>query len=169
VTHETNTIIRRALDLVKPQFRLDLNHGQHGIKHWIRVWANAEYLSTIFHVDPTVPCWFAFLHDSQRFNEDKDEQHGYRASEFAHDNQKYIGLTRQQLGSLRVAMVRHSDGITVAGLETRICWDADRLDLGRVGIRPDPARLCTSIARQPHVISAAWTRSRADFDKEFAK
>ena len=32
--------------------------------------------------------------------------------------------------------------------------DADRLDLGRVGIPPDPARLCTPAAKEPRAF--AW-------------
>jgi len=39
------------------------------------------------------------------------------------------------------------------------CWDADRLDLGRVGKKPDPLRLCTAAARKPEIISAAYARS----------
>jgi uncharacterized protein len=39
------------------------------------------------------------------------------------------------------------------------CWDADRLDLGRVGIRPDPARLCNEAARHPKLLSEAYERS----------
>ena len=38
-------------------------------------------------------------------------------------------------------------------------WDADRLDLGRVGIRPAPKRLCTDAARAPEVVLAAYVRS----------
>jgi uncharacterized protein len=39
------------------------------------------------------------------------------------------------------------------------CWDADRLDLGRVGIRPVASRLCTPAARAPDVIAWAYARS----------
>lgn len=52
------------------------------------------------------------------------------------------------------ARVRHN-GLLLAeqtGANARVveilvitCRDADRLDLGRVGIRPDPERLCTSL------------------------
>jgi uncharacterized protein len=37
------------------------------------------------------------------------------------------------------------------------CWDADRLDLGRVGIAPAPERLCTAAARE----RIAWANERA--------
>jgi uncharacterized protein len=38
-------------------------------------------------------------------------------------------------------------------------WDADRLDLGRVGTTPDPARLCTAAARDPEMFRWAGQRS----------
>jgi uncharacterized protein len=41
------------------------------------------------------------------------------------------------------------------------CWDADRLDLGRVGIRPLAERLCTDAARQPAMLQWAYRRSLA--------
>jgi uncharacterized protein len=53
----------------------------------------------------------------------------------------------------------HSDGQLVADVTVMTCWDADRLDLGRVGIRPDPKRLCSDIARSEGVICAAYDRS----------
>jgi uncharacterized protein len=41
------------------------------------------------------------------------------------------------------------------------CWDADRLDLGRVGIEPHPDYLCTAEARHPETIAAAHGRALA--------
>jgi uncharacterized protein len=53
----------------------------------------------------------------------------------------------------------HSDGHTrwhdPGDATVLACWDADRLDLGRVGIRPVPHRLCTAPARQPDAIAQA--------------
>jgi hypothetical protein len=37
----------------------------------------------------------------------------------------------------------------------RACWDADRLDLGRVGVRPVARYLCSELARDPRTIEAA--------------
>ena len=42
-----------------------------------------------------------------------------------------------------------------------VCWDADRLDLARVGIVPNPKYLCAAYARRPDVIQAAINRSAA--------
>jgi len=38
-------------------------------------------------------------------------------------------------------------------------WDADRLDLGRVGIVPRPDKLCTAQARDPVLLERAYRRS----------
>lgn len=38
-------------------------------------------------------------------------------------------------------------------------WDADRLDLGRVGIRPNARYLCTEPAKDPAFITWAYERS----------
>ncbi len=43
----------------------------------------------------------------------------------------------------------------------RTCWDADRLDLGQVEIRPDRRYLCTEAARDPEVLAWAYCRSRS--------
>ena len=42
----------------------------------------------------------------------------------------------------------HSDGHTEAEPALRACWDADRLDLSRVGITPEPRYLCTEHGRR---------------------
>ena len=52
-----------------------------------------------------------------------------------------------------------TDGGTEADVTVQTCWDADRLDLGRVGIRPHPRYLCTPAARSAEVIEWAHARS----------
>jgi len=42
----------------------------------------------------------------------------------------------------------HTQGWLDAPGAVQVCWDADRLDLWRVGTRPDPSRLCTRAARR---------------------
>ena len=46
-----------------------------------------------------------------------------------------------------------------ADITVQTCWDADRLDLGRVGIIPRPDRLCTEEARDPVLLDIAYRRS----------
>ena len=61
---------------------------------------------------------------------------------------------------LTEALKYHSDGYTEADITVQVCWDADRLDLGRVGIKPAPHRLCTASAKSVDVLEAAYERSR---------
>ena len=64
-------------------------------------------------------------------------------------------LVPTALERLCEAMRLHSDGHTDGDAALQACWDADRLDLGRVGIRPQPARLCTPVAQRGNVIRTA--------------
>ena len=56
---------------------------------------------------------------------------------------------------LRSTLRYHSDGYTEADITVQVCWDASRLDLGRVGIKPVAHRLCTYSAQLPEVLEAA--------------
>jgi uncharacterized protein len=53
-----------------------------------------------------------------------------------------VNISEPQYKQLTQVLIWHnsdlakSDDVTV-----RACWDADRLDLGMVGIKPDPKRL----------------------------
>ena len=60
---------------------------------------------------------------------------------------KQLGLGAEEVLLLAYACRHHSDGRVDADVSVQACWDADRLDLVRVGIRPDPDRLCTPAAR----------------------
>ena len=53
---------------------------------------------------------------------------------------------------LTEALKYHSDGYTEADITVQVCFDADRLDLGRVGIKPAPHRLCTASAKSVDVL-----------------
>ena len=56
-------------------------------------------------------------------------------------------LEDEAFDALYTACVHHTDGLTEGDLSVQVCWDADRLDLLRVGIRPVGHRLCTDAAR----------------------
>ena len=53
----------------------------------------------------------------------------------------------------------HADGFTKHTVTVMTCWDSDRLDLGRVGIRPAPKYLCTDAAKQTEVIQKCYAAS----------
>lgn len=156
-------IIHKALILVRPQFRPDFDNGIHGVRHWSRVWFHGRRLAKAMDVNPCVLAWFAFLHDSQRHNDGHDPRHGHRAADFAvrlrRDGQ-VAELSATEFDHLCEAMRLHSDGHTVSDPAIIACWDADRLDLGRVGITPRADRLCTPHGRKPETIQTALALSR---------
>ena len=59
------------------------------------------------------------------------------------------------------ACAHHTDGLTEADITVQVCWDADRLDLGRVGMIPAPKKLCTAAAKTWDLIG--WADGRAAF------
>lgn len=138
------------LQRIKDQYQLNLN-SDHGISHWDRVNKIGLYLSKGTGADTTVVSLFAYLHDSKRINEDYDPEHGARAAFFARElyEEKSLDITVGQLDNLVTACKFHSqseikpDNITIA-----TCWDADRLDLCRLGAIPDPEYLFTSVAKR---------------------
>ncbi|QWD60754.1 hypothetical protein [Polynucleobacter sp. MWH-UH35A] len=124
--------------LIKSEFKIDW-HGIHGANHWARVLNHGKNIGQIRQADLLVVELFAFLHDSCRFDEGRDPQHGARAAEFAHGiHGDYYQLNTEQLDTLCYALRHHSGGEVSTNKTIQTCWDADRLDLGRVGIFPSP-------------------------------
>jgi len=155
-------IIRKALAIVRPQFRLNYAGGIHGLPHWSRVWYHGQQLARAADVNPSILAWFAYLHDSQRHDDGRDPLHGHRAADFATRQRRDGAITElspTEFEQLCEAMRLHSDGHTVSDPAIIACWDADRLDLYRVGIRPLPHRMCTPHARHPATIEAAMRMS----------
>jgi uncharacterized protein len=119
----------------------------HGVEHWQRVAVRGAALAAQTPgADPDVVAAFAALHDSQRQNEFADPRHGLRAAMVLIGID--LGLTREQRVKLVVALVGHDEGRTSDDPTIGVCWDADRLDLPRVGIIPDPDLLSTDAARE---------------------
>lgn len=149
-------------DLIKEirrRYRLNWN-GIHGISHFLRVRDIGLRLAGTTGANQNVVELFAFLHDSQRQNDHRDPDHGKRAADFARSLQgKLFELSSEDLDLLTFACEFHTDGL-VEGNETVLtCWDSDRLDLGRAGIRPQADKLCTVAAKEPNIIAWAYTRS----------
>ena len=132
----------------------------HGFDHWMRVLHNGRLLADAEGANLKVVELFSLLHDTQRLNEDEDPSHGQRAAQFAETlSGNWFELTEDEMDLLTEALTYHSDGYTVGDITVKVCWDADRLDLGRVGIRPEPDRLCTNTAKSPFVLEEAYQRS----------
>ena len=157
-------IINKALAHVRPRFRLAYRDGIHGVGHWSRVWHHGRRLAAELEVNPAILAWFAYLHDSQRWNDGHDPRHGDRAADCATLLRRegvLNELAPREFEHLCEAMRLHSDGHVEGEPAIQACWDADRLDLARVGIRPLPELLCTPEARLDARIERASRMARA--------
>ncbi len=159
MTRRRSSLPPALLAMLQREFRLDWG-GIHGAPHWARVRVNGLLLARATGAREEIVELFAFLHDSQRFHDGGDRQHGARAAEHLQSiNASLLRLDALGLDQLRYACLHHSDGLTEADATVQTCWDADRLDLARVGIEPKARFLCTTDARSPAVIEAAVRRS----------
>lgn len=154
-------ITEELLRLVQDQFALSRT-GIHGVSHWQRVYENGMRLAPLTGANPQVVELFAFLHDACRLSDGSDREHGQRAAEFARTLAGSVfTLESTALALLLAACSGHTAGLVTGDITVLTCWDADRLDLGRVGIMPRPERLGTAAARDPEIIAWAYARSRA--------
>jgi uncharacterized protein len=71
-----------------------------------------------------------------------------------------IHLPDAEFTLLHQAIRDHELGMTKGDVTVITCWDADRLDLGRVDIRPEPRYLCTDVAKEQATIEWAYKRSQ---------
>lgn len=136
-------------------------HFHHGPGHWARVEAHALLISQSLGISPLVPVLFALVHDSQRMNDDVDPWHGLRAAKFVKENRAglFAFLSDSDWATLQEACEKHSDGWVSEDPVLQACWDADRLDLGRVGIIPSPKYMGSAFAKRPEVIKHAWEQT----------
>lgn len=120
----------------------------HGLDHWWRIWQNAQLLTAdSSNADLEVVALYALFHDSMRQNDGDDPGHGnrgYKLWERVHQLQG-LGhfLSENQNELLFEACVSHSNGERSTDPTIAVCWDADRLDLHRKGIWPDPRFMST--------------------------
>lgn len=115
---------------------------------------------------------FALFHDSEREDEGRDPGHGERAAVAVRRLAAQGGLTlpAPRLELLAAACAGHDHPQVSADPTIGCCWDADRLDLSRLGRRPNAALLSTAAALEAEVQAAAWERgSGRVFDAEGAR
>ena len=142
-------------------------HGIHGLSHWGRVHSNGMRIAEESGANVRVVELFAFFHDSQRHNDGYDRDHGLRGAEYARSlRSEFFQLTDDEFQLLYIACCDHTDGQTIADVTIQACWDTDRLDLGRVGIHPDPQYLCTDAAKEKSMIKWATQRAQREIVPE---
>lgn len=129
-------------------FRLD-SFSAHDQDHWRRVELYGIYLAPMSGADLEIVRLFAWLHDSQRESEGHDPLHGERAESVARSLcGNYFQLSADRLELLALACRDHEKGRTSPDPTVGVCWDADRLDLDRVGKTTDPDYLSSLAARE---------------------
>ena len=132
---------------------LGLRVATSGTKSWFMMRRfNGRMLRTTFGRYPEVPLAIARLKAPDVLADMADEQ---TAGQRRRDLFRVVldeWLKKDQAKNKSVHQVK----VTI-----QVCWDADRLDLGRVGIRPSYHKLCTATAKSPFVMEAAFKRSQA--------
>ena len=139
--------------------------GVHGPAHWRRVERNGLLLAGHAGANSIVVRLFALFHDSRREDDGTDSGHGARGAEFAASlrNDGVFALSDEDFALLRLACTWHTDGLHHDDPTVGTCWDADRLDLGRVGVIPHARFMSTAFGReiaaagsiQPFLVSAS--------------
>jgi len=120
----------------------------HGIYHWRTVERNGHYLAQHTGADTKVISYFSHFHDCMRENENIDPKHGHRGALFAEEHKSSLGLTDSQFDMFMRACKGHTHGRRTSCATVATCWDADRLDIGRVGITPDSSYLFCNEAKR---------------------
>jgi uncharacterized protein len=130
----------------------------HGPRHWKRVAIVGSRLADLTAgVDPLVVALFALFHDSRRLHDGRDREHGDRGARLA------LHLCHEWIAPLQLDKLLRACRLHDAGRVSRddptigACWDADRLNLWRVGIAPNPRLLSLAPARDPQMIR--WAKN----------
>ncbi len=124
-----------------------LGSSIHGPSHWRAVGATAAELADAAGpaADRELLLLFALLHDAKREDDGYDPDHGPRAAILLEQLRVEDRLTLDDARAARLAeaLRDHTRGTTHDDVTIGVCWDADRLLIGRVGLVPD-ARFCST-------------------------
>jgi uncharacterized protein len=122
------------------------SHSVHGPSHWERVEKNALEIAQETGADEITVRLFAMLHDSCRVDDGADPGHGPRAADMLGTLVDILfTIDPDRLSLLEQAIRHHTDGFTSDDPTIGTCWDADRLDLPRVGKKPASKYMSTAV------------------------
>ena len=139
---------KKLWKIVTEQFPLGI-HSIHGPGHWKQVEINGLLISKETGADETIIKLFALFHDSRRENENDDDQHGLHGAALAKSLRGvHFDLPDGIFETVIDACQYHTDGHKASDITIATCWDADRLDLTRLGIMPDPERMGTAYGKR---------------------
>lgn len=138
----------------------------HGLVHSMHVEAIGLLLAEVTGADVDVIRWFAYLHDCKRTNDGNDMFHGPNAARYVNEiRDTYLSeLTNVQILLLQDACMHHTEMHKSGNITVDCCFDADRLDLPRVGIMPDPQKMATDAGAKftelPHASLLSYSLAR---------
>jgi uncharacterized protein len=135
----------------------------HGIAHWARVLENGLRLAERIRANEEVVQLFAIFHDSRRVTVRTDPSHGLRGANFAAKLRgRLFDLSDDDFDLLFVACAGHTDHPMDDDPTVQICWDADRLDVGRAGANLEPLWLGeATVDDNQKIVEWADQRARA--------
>lgn len=151
---------------VVEQNKLDLATSGHGPHHWFRVIEIGLRLAEADpEIDPDVIIAFGLLHDSGRTHDHHCMMHGKVAGAYVIPALiNLIPLSSEQMMLAVIACTNHTSAMPgdfpLYDNTLLACFDADRLDLWRVGILPDNKYLFTEAAKQPEI--QAWANANGE-------
>lgn len=166
----TPETLQNYLDYLKTVNETAFISFYHGITHWQHVEAFGLLMqSRCPAADKEVIRWFAYLHDSMRGNDEFNMEHGPAAAKFIGKIRKtYLKeLSDEQIRLLKLACKYHTSRRKTDDLTINICFDADRLDLPRVGITPEVRRMASEVGRELALIPYQELLEQAEVFEEF--
>lgn len=164
-----NVIPKKILLDIFEDFDLELEDGIHGIYHWARVIENGLEIASHNDANKNIIIAFGFFHDCQRENDGHDPDHGYRGSEFMEKYRGKINLTDEEFDKVKIACSGHTNVLHHNDLDISTCWDADRLDLLRVGIYPEAQYLNNEISKDECFIEERSQLAEVEEKPEWAE
>ncbi|HAL72243.1 MAG TPA: hypothetical protein DCP71_10770 [Verrucomicrobiales bacterium] len=121
----------------------------HGPDHWRRVERNALILASRTGAKVEVVRLFAIFHDCRRLSDGWEPSHGRSGAEYAATLRGiFFQLSDEDFALLQEACIWHTEGKHHPDPTIGTCWDADRLDLGRVGLIPHADYMSTRFGQE---------------------
>jgi len=154
-------VVKNSLKIALEGYKLS-NDGVHGPNHWARVFQNGLLIGKQCSADLDVVKLFAIFHDCKRENDHQDPEHGLRAAKFIETIKEQLYLDDSQIQTLQYACEHHTSGQISDDPTIGTCWDADRLDIGRMGMPLDKKYLSTNIKENDKLIDVMFKQGQEE-------
>lgn len=139
---------KKLWEIIIRDFRDDLD-GIHGVEHWRSVEINGLKIAEETKADKDVVRLFAIFHDAMRISDTNNEGHDAWGAELALQLRGIeYQLEDERFSLLYFACKHHATGKITNEPTIGTCWDADRLDLVRVGVAPKVKFMSTEPAKK---------------------